>query len=116
MFPSYFGPTFDVTADGQRFVMDAGLPITGIVKDLEEIDTVCGELIDAAERKIMQINEKGPKAGGPVDVNPLLNRAVQRIDDLYNAGGDITGLSTGYSELDSKTSGLQRSDLVIVAG
>jgi replicative DNA helicase len=74
------------------------------------------ELIDAAERKIMQINEKGPKAGGPVDVNPLLNRAVQRIDDLYNAGGDITGLSTGYSELDSKTSGLQRSDLVIVAG
>lgn len=74
------------------------------------------ELIDEAERKIMQINEKGPKSGGPVDVNPLLNRAVQRIDELYNAGGDITGLSTGYSELDSKTSGLQRSDLIIIAG
>jgi replicative DNA helicase len=74
------------------------------------------ELIDEAERKIMQITEKGPKAGGPINVNPLLSRAVERIDELYNSGGDITGLSTGYSELDGKTSGLQRSDLIIVAG
>jgi replicative DNA helicase len=74
------------------------------------------ELIDEAERKIMQITEKGPKAGGPVNVNPLLGSAVDRIDELYNSGGEITGLSTGYKELDSMTSGLQRSDLVIVAG
>jgi replicative DNA helicase len=74
------------------------------------------ELIDEAERKIMQIGEQGPKAGGPIDVNPLLSRAVERIDELYNSGGDITGLSTGYTELDRMTSGLQRSDLVVVAG
>ncbi|MEP5764708.1 MAG: replicative DNA helicase [Halieaceae bacterium] len=74
------------------------------------------ELIDEAERKIMQITEQGPKAGGPIDVNPLLSKAVERIDELYNSGGDITGLSTGYAELDGMTSGLQRSDLVIVAG
>jgi replicative DNA helicase len=74
------------------------------------------ELIDEAERKIMQISEQGPKAGGPQEVNPLLSRAVERIDELYNSGGDITGLSTGYAELDGMTSGLQKSDLVIVAG
>jgi replicative DNA helicase len=74
------------------------------------------ELIDEAERKIMQITEQGPKAGGPVEVNPLLSRAVERIDELYSSDGDITGLSTGYNELDEMTSGLQRSDLVIVAG
>jgi len=74
------------------------------------------ELIDEAERKIMQISEQGPKAGGPQEVNPLLSRAVERIDELYNSGGDITGLSTGYAELDRLTSGLQKSDLVIVAG
>ncbi len=74
------------------------------------------ELIDEAERKIMQITEQGPKAGGPVDVNPLLTKAVERIDELYNSDGDITGLSTGYTELDGMTSGLQKSDLVIVAG
>ncbi len=74
------------------------------------------ELIDEAERKIMQISEQGPKAGGPQEVNPLLTRAVEKIDELYNSGGDITGLSTGYTELDKMTSGLQKSDLVIVAG
>ncbi len=74
------------------------------------------ELIDEAERKIMQISEQGPKAGGPREVNPLLTRAVERIDELYNSGGDITGLSTGYAELDGMTSGLQPSDMIIVAG
>jgi replicative DNA helicase len=74
------------------------------------------ELIDEAERKIMQISEQGPKAGGPQEVNPLLTKAVEKIDELYNSGGDITGLSTGYTELDKMTSGLQKSDLVIVAG
>ncbi len=74
------------------------------------------ELIDEAERKIMQISEQGPKAGGPQEVNPLLTKAVERIDELYNSGGDITGLSTGFKELDGMTSGLQPSDLIIVAG
>ncbi|MCZ6830253.1 MAG: replicative DNA helicase [Gammaproteobacteria bacterium] len=74
------------------------------------------ELIDMAERQIMQISEQGPKAGGPQAVNPLLTRAVERIDELYSSGGDITGLSTGFADLDVMTSGLQKSDLIIVAG
>ena len=74
------------------------------------------ELIDEAERRIMQIAEQGPKAGGPQEVNPLLEGALARIEELYNAGGKITGLTTGFLELDDMTSGLQDSDLVIVAG
>ena len=75
-----------------------------------------GELMDEAERRIMQISEQGPKAGGPQDVNPLLQKAVGRIEELFNSGGDITGLTTGFADLDGMTSGLQPSDLVIVAG
>jgi replicative DNA helicase len=74
------------------------------------------ELIDEAERLIMQISEQGPKAGGPKEVNPLLETAIERIEELFNSGGDITGLSTGFTDLDKMTSGLQPSDLVIVAG
>jgi replicative DNA helicase len=74
------------------------------------------ELIDEAERRIMQISEQGPKAGGPQDVNPLLQAALGRIEELFNSGGEITGLSTGFADLDGMTSGLQPSDLVIVAG
>jgi replicative DNA helicase len=74
------------------------------------------ELIDEAERRIMQISEQGPKSGAPRDVNPLLQKALDRIEELFNTGGDITGLSTGFADLDRMTSGLQPSDLVIVAG
>ncbi|WP_456238452.1 replicative DNA helicase [Parahaliea maris] len=74
------------------------------------------ELLDEAERLIMQISEHGPKAGGPRDVNPLLQAAIERIEELFTSGGDITGLSSGFTDLDGMTSGLQPSDLVIVAG
>lgn len=74
------------------------------------------DLINEAERRIMQISEQGPKAGGPQGVNPLLQAAVGRIEELFNSGGDITGLTTGFKDLDDMTSGLQPSDLVIVAG
>ena len=74
------------------------------------------QLVDEAERLIMQISEEGAKSGGPQDVNPLLQSALARIEELFNSGGDITGLSTGFADLDGMTSGLQPSDLVIVAG
>ncbi len=74
------------------------------------------ELIDEAERAIMQISEAGRRSGGPEGVNALLGRALERIEELFNTGGDITGLTTGFSDLDNMTSGLQPADLVIVAG
>jgi len=74
------------------------------------------DLIDEAERLIMQVSEQGRRAGGPEGVNPLLRKALERIEELFNSGGDITGLSTGFADLDGYTSGLQAADLVIVAG
>jgi replicative DNA helicase len=64
----------------------------------------------------MQIGEDGPKDGAPKDINPLLQAALGRIEELFQSGGAITGISTGFIELDNMTSGLQDSDLVIVAG
>ena len=75
-----------------------------------------GELIDEAERRIMQVSEQGLKEGGPVEVNPLIDQAVKRIQELYESDSDITGLGTGFADIDKMTAGLQRSDLVIVAG
>jgi replicative DNA helicase len=74
------------------------------------------ELVDEAERRIMQISESGQKAGGPQGMEGLVKGAIDRIEELYNTGGDITGLTTGFIDLDRMTSGLQPSDLVIVAG
>jgi replicative DNA helicase len=73
------------------------------------------ELLDEAERNIMQIAEGRPNQGGPESVNGLLQGAIERIDELFNSDSNITGVSTGFDDLDDKTSGLQKSDLIIVA-
>ncbi|MFT3931924.1 MAG: replicative DNA helicase [Spongiibacteraceae bacterium] len=73
------------------------------------------ELLDDAERRIAQISEDRPKAGGPEAINPLLKKAVDRIDELFNSDSTITGISTGFKDLDDMTSGLQRGDMVVVA-
>ena len=74
------------------------------------------DVLDNAERLIMQIAEQGPKSGGPQEVNTLLKSALERIDELFANKGALTGLATGYTDLDKKTSGLQDADLIIVAG
>nr|WP_240009545.1 replicative DNA helicase [Marinomonas algicola] len=74
------------------------------------------EVLDEAERKIFQIAEGGNKKGGPRIVSEILNATVDKIDELYHQEGSITGLSTGFTDLDAMTSGLQKSDLIIVAG
>ncbi|RRJ82301.1 replicative DNA helicase [Aestuariirhabdus litorea] len=74
------------------------------------------ELLDEAEREVFQIAESRPKSGGPVAVKDLLGKAIDRIDHLFNSGGGLTGMTTGFTDLDEMTSGLQSSDLIIVAG
>ena len=74
------------------------------------------DVLDEAERKIFQIAEGGNKKGGPRIAADILSVTVDKIDELYHKEGAITGLSTGFTDLDAMTSGLQPSDLVIVAG
>jgi replicative DNA helicase len=76
-------------------------------------------ILDEAESKIFKIAEDGARgAGGFQDLQPVLSKVVERIDELYHrdSTSDITGISTGFVDLDGKTSGLQPGDLIIVAG
>ncbi len=74
------------------------------------------KLLAEAERKLTDIIQNRPKQGGFLSVNDLLKQAVERIDQLFNNDEDITGISTGFDDLDERTSGWQPADLVIVAG
>jgi replicative DNA helicase len=74
------------------------------------------ELLDFAEKRIMDISEKGHRRGDFQPLNTLLSKAVDRIDTLFRSKSSITGVATGYTDLDDMTSGLQPSDLVIIAG
>src|SRR5512141_81648 len=77
------------------------------------------QMLDEAESKIFAIAEEGSRgAQGFQEIQPLLTQVVERIDELYNrdSQNDITGVPTGFTDLDRMTSGLQPGDLVIVAG
>lgn len=77
------------------------------------------QLLDEAEAKVLQISQEGQRGlAGFQQIQPLLSQVVERIDELYHREGDsdVTGVPTGFSDLDKMTSGLQPGDLVIVAG
>jgi replicative DNA helicase len=77
------------------------------------------QMLDEAESKIFSIAEEGARgAAGFIAIQPLLTQVVERIDELYNRdnASDVTGVPTGFIDLDKMTSGLQPGDLVIVAG
>ena len=77
------------------------------------------QLLDEAEAKVFKIAEAGARGNqGFEAIQPLLTQVVERIDLLYSRDNpsDVTGVATGFADLDERTSGLQPGDLVIVAG
>ncbi|MEY3411081.1 MAG: replicative helicase [Pseudomonadota bacterium] len=77
------------------------------------------QLLDEAEAKIFKIAESGNRSSqGFVDMKSLLPAVADRIDFLYQREnqGAVTGVPTGFDDLDERTSGFQPGDLIIVAG
>jgi replicative DNA helicase len=75
------------------------------------------ELLDYAEQTVFKISEQGGEAqgGGPQNINTVMAHALDNIQTRFDAKGALLGLSTGFKDLDAKTSGLQEGELVIVA-
>ncbi|MGH8263021.1 MAG: replicative DNA helicase [Steroidobacterales bacterium] len=75
------------------------------------------ELVDDAERRVFEIAERGARGtAGAVAISTLLGPVVDRLDQLHQNPGKLTGLTTGFKTLDDLTNGLQGGDLIIVAG
>lgn len=74
------------------------------------------ELIDSAEKQVFAISQQGSHLAGPTPIRDILAKAMDRLDTLASSNNMITGVPTGYSDLDEMTSGMQPSDLIIIAG
>jgi len=75
------------------------------------------DLLDEAERRVFEIAEQESRGGGGFQaLRTLLGKAVERIEVLFQRNEPITGLPSSFSDFDMMTSGLQQSDLIIVAG
>ncbi len=76
-------------------------------------------LLDEAEARVFEIAEAGARhTSGFIPLQPILKQVVDRVQELYDRDdpSEITGVPTGFVDLDEKTSGLQSSDMLIVAG
>ncbi|MEN6586706.1 MAG: replicative DNA helicase [Sulfuricella sp.] len=103
----------------------------GVMRKLVEVGTTiadsaynplgrnAGQLLDEAEGKVFEIAESNARGKqGLVEIQPLLIQVVEKIDELFQRDNpdEVTGIPTGFHDLDQKTSGLQPGDLIIVAG
>ncbi len=94
-----------------RRLIDAATAIAGAAyEDAEDVTTI----MDEAEKRILAVANTQQRDGFE-SVRPILVRTFEHINSVYESQGSITGLATGFKDLDAMTSGLQPSDLVLVA-
>ncbi|MFH1360004.1 MAG: replicative DNA helicase [Candidatus Omnitrophota bacterium] len=88
---------------------------TQIISDSYEPGTNIDELVDRAEKLIFEIAVSRQRQK-TIHIKEVIKETIETIDKLYQRKEHVTGIPTGFFEFDKMTSGLQRSDLVIIAG
>lgn len=97
-------------ASVRRRLINAG---TQIAEKAYEDDADAGNLIGDAERELFEVSDKIVKSDY-VSIDDLLADAFDRIDELHRNKGALRGLKTGFRDLDKKTAGFQKGDLIII--
>jgi replicative DNA helicase len=87
---------------------------TSIVTEAFEGHSTANQLLDEAESKIFQVSQQQTKDGF-TRIKELLWPTMERIEALQRGGKTVTGVASGFTDLDEMTSGFQPADLVIVA-
>lgn len=97
-------------ASTRRKLINAG---TNIASQAYEDDADVNELIGQAERELFEVSDKIVRSDY-VAMDQLLAEALERIAELQQNKGALRGLKTGFADLDRKTAGFQKGDLIIV--
>ena len=95
-----------------RSLINAG---TQIVSECYDTADDVDNLIDRAERIIFDISSKKIE-GKVLHLKEIIKSSIETIDNLYQRKENITGIATGFRDLDMKTAGLQASDFIVIAG
>ncbi|MEQ9411926.1 MAG: replicative DNA helicase [Fuerstiella sp.] len=87
---------------------------TEILAESYDLSTDIEDLLQSAERRIFGIVEQ-QEGSGNIAIGDILMEAFDRIEERMNSEGDATGMTTGFSDLDAQTTGLQPTELIILA-
>ncbi len=88
---------------------------TKIIQESFEPASEGSQILDRAERMIFDISQERIE-GKFIRMNEIIKHSIEAIDHLYQRKEHVTGIATGFHEFDSKTAGLQASDLIVMAG
>jgi replicative DNA helicase len=87
---------------------------TGIIQDVYEGHGTAGEVLDNAEHRVFQVAQFR-RAVEFIRIKELIWPTMERIEQLQSGAGSVTGVPSGFVDLDRLTAGFQRADLVIIA-
>lgn len=107
---SYYSKIVEEKALLRRLIQTA----TNIVTETFEKEDEVSEVLDEAERSILEVSSR-QNASAFKPIKDVLIDVYDNIEQLHNAKSDVTGIPTGYRDLDRMTSGFQRNDLIIIA-
>jgi replicative DNA helicase len=79
-----------------------------------DLDIEVPEYMDWAEGKVFEVTQRKDKTG-PEPIKSLIKKVFGSLDERFNSAGGITGVPTGFADLDAKTAGLQPTELIILA-
>jgi replicative DNA helicase len=95
----------------RRRLMQVGGKIGSIANEMQE---PIADVLDRSEQEVFLVSERRVGAGlAPID--PLLGPAIEKAEELQRAGVEVTGVPTGYRDLDRKLAGLHATNLIIIA-
>ena len=97
----------------KRTLMVLGQEIT---KEACKADSRSQQIVELADHKLFELEQQEAGQKDFIPLNAALNNIIDKIDKHFNSGNPITGVSTGLTDLDEITSGLQDGDLIIVGG
>jgi replicative DNA helicase len=74
------------------------------------------EVLEDAERAIFNLQSNSDQKEGPIKIENIIPKVAERLDELSAMSGSLSGVSSGYKDLDKMTAGLQKGDLIVLAG
>ena len=83
---------------------------------IEDLDNPVTRQIEIAEQKLFELSVSGSTEKGPSSMGNALQAALEEAEIAYKADGKLSGLTTGFRDLDKSISGLHHSDLIVIAG
>jgi replicative DNA helicase len=88
---------------------------TGVVGRVYDYEGEVDALLDEVERDVLRISESRAQ-GTSMGIKQLVHQAIGTIENYFSRSGTLTGLSTGFADLDRKTDGLHGSEMIVIAG